>query len=266
MKAIWQGTLSFGLINIPVSLYSAIESHALGFTLLHEKCHTPISYKRWCNHCNKEVEWSNVVKGLEIKKDTYFILTQENLHKLKPLKTEAISLLGFIDPALISPIYLDKHYFLAPKKSGEKSFFLFIQALNESHKIAVGDFVMKEKEHVCIISAYESGLLLTTLNYSYEIRDIHNIETLKKAPAIKSEELKLAVSIVNQLSKKKLDITSFKDTFAERLMAVLKKKGTVKKLPAQEKTKKVTSDSSLISALKASLKKPATKKNAKKKK
>lgn len=122
MKAIWQGTLSFGLVNIPVSLYSAVEAQALGFTMLCATCNNPITYKRWCNHCEKEVEWSNIVKGLKIKKDTYFVLTQENLHKLKPTKTDAINIVEFVDPSLIDPIYLEKHYYLAPKRKVKTHF------------------------------------------------------------------------------------------------------------------------------------------------
>lgn len=132
MKAIWQGTLSFGLVNIPVSLYSAVEAQALGFTMLCATCNNPITYKRWCNHCEKEVEWSNIVKGLKIKKDTYFVLTQENLHKLKPTKTDAINIVEFVDPSLIDPIYLEKHYYLAPKKRAKKHiFFLYKPYLHQ---------------------------------------------------------------------------------------------------------------------------------------
>lgn len=265
MKPIWQGTLSFGLVTIPVSLFSAIQSHSLGFTLLCGVCHTPITYKKWCNHCNKEVEWNSIVKGIKIKKDTYFILTQENLHKLKPIKTEEIDIIECIDPALISPIYLENHYYLAPKKRNEKAFFLFARALNETQKVAIGHFVMKDKEHVCVILPYENGLLLTTLNYAYEIKDIESLETLKSIPKLSTQEIDLAKAIINQLNKKKFDISVFKDTFAEKLVAALKKRKKSKLLIAQEKkSKKIGSETDLISSLKASLTKPKVKKSSSK--
>lgn len=259
MKTIWQGTLSFGLVNIPVGLYSAVEAQSLGFTMLCATCNHPITYKRWCNHCEKEVEWNDIVKGLKLKKDTYFVLTQENLHKLKPTKTEAISIEEFVDPALIDPIYLEKHYYVAPKKAGEKSYFLFAQALLVSQKVAIGVFVMRDKEHVCVIFPYQNGLLLTTLNYAYEIKSIDALETLKTVPKIAEDELKLAVKLIELRSKKRFDITKFKDHFAERLEQVIKKgKGKTKLLP-EEKPRKITHDKTLISALKASLEKPKNK-------
>ena len=141
MKTIWQGTLSFGLVNIPVGLYSAVESQSLGFTMLCGTCNNPITYKRWCNHCNKEIAWQTIVKGLKIKEDTYFVLTHENLHALKPTKTESIAIIEFVDPSLIDPIYLEKHYYVAPKKKAETAYFLFEEALKAAHKVAVGVFV-----------------------------------------------------------------------------------------------------------------------------
>ena len=124
MKALWQGVLSFGLVNIPVGLFTAIKNHAIGFTLLCSECNTPIHYKRWCEHCQKEVEWNSVVKGLKLKNGEYFILTQESIRKLKPTKTDALQISEFISPALIDPIYLDKHYYVAPIKNGERAYFL----------------------------------------------------------------------------------------------------------------------------------------------
>lgn len=261
MKPIWQGTLSFGLVTIPVALYSAIQSHSLGFTLLCGVCHTPISYIKWCNHCKKEVEWSSLVKGLKINKDTYFIITQENIKKLKPVKTETVEIIESIDPALIDPIYLESHYYCAPKKKNEKAFFLFVRALNMSQKVAVGHFVMKDKEHVCVISPYENGLLLTTLNYAYEIKPIDSLETLKTSPKLSTQEVNLAVAIINQLAKKKFDISRFKDTFAEKLLAAIKKGKKSKPSLTQEKTvKKVSSDTNLVASLKASLAKSSKQK------
>lgn len=254
MKALWQGTLSFGLVNIEVGLYSAIESQTLGFTMLCGTCNNPITYRRWCEHCKKEVEWNSIVKGLKLKKDTYFILTQENLRKLKPTTTESIDVVEFVDPALIEPIYLEKHYYIAPKKKNEKAYFLFTHALKAAQKVAVGVFVMRDKEHVSVIFPYHDILLLTTLNYSYEIRNYHEIETLKSEPKITDSELKLAVKIIDQKSKKKFDISQFKDHFAERLAALVKKGKGKRKILPEEKPRKLTHDKALMETLEASLK------------
>jgi DNA end-binding protein Ku len=110
MKTIWQGSIAFGLVNIPVPLYSATESHALGFTPLHQSCKTPLQYHRWCPHCKEEVSWDKTVKGLKKAGGGYYILTQELLASLKPEKTEQIDIIEFVEPAQIDIIYLDNHY------------------------------------------------------------------------------------------------------------------------------------------------------------
>ena len=239
MKAVWQGSLSFGLVNIPIALYAAVKAHPLGFTLLCGTCNNPISYKRWCDHCKKEIPWNTVVKGLKLKPDTYFVLTQENLKALKPLTTEALAITEFVDVALINPIYFEKHYYVAPKKQKEKAYFLFAAALNKTQKAAVGTFIMKDKEHVCIISPYKHALLLTTLNYSYEINDIKDIETVGAAPKLTAQEVSLAVELIDRLTKKTFDVKQFKDTFALRLKTFLSKHGR-KKLISSRTVKKKT--------------------------
>ncbi len=267
MKPIWQGFLSFGLVTIPVSLFTAVESKILGFTMLCGTCNNPISYKRWCDHCQKEVLWDNLVKGLKLKKDVYFILTQENLRALKPTKTESITITEFIDSIQINPIYFDNHYYLAPKKTGEKSYFLFVAALNKADKVAIGTFVIKDKEHVCVISPYQNGLLLTTLNYDYEIKKFEYLETLNVIPSIPHDELKLALQLIAQRTKKKFDISHLKDTFAENLALAIKKNKGRRKISLEEKPKKIKRDKSLMESLKASLShhsKTKTKKTLKK--
>ncbi len=252
MKTVWKGGLSFGLVNIPVDLYSATKEHSLGFKLLHDKCHTPISYKRWCTHCKQEVSWQHIVKGLPLENGTYFILTQENLKKLKPEKTDTIDIVEFIDHDVLAPIYLDHHYYIIPHKINEKAFFLFTAALNKLGKIGIGRFVMRDKEYVCAIKPYGPGLLLSTLNYSYEIREFPKVTELKK-PKLEPKELQLAEQLINKLYTKKFSIDKFKDTFAERIKAALKlaQKGKKPKTIKPRARKKETG--SLMETLQASL-------------
>jgi len=254
MKSVWDGSISFGLVNIPVKLYSAVEQQAIGFRLLHKKCDTPLKYKRWCPKCKKEVEWENVVKGLEIKKGEFFVLTKKKLEKLKPEKTSTIDIIEIIDAQQIDPIFFDKHYFAAPQMDKEKAYFLFKEVLQSTAKTAIGRFVMREKEYVCAIESYKKGLLLTTLNYAYEIRDINKIEALKKAPALKKEELKLAKELINKLYEEEFDIKKFKDTFAEELKKVIKKIAKGEKIKGA-KVEKPEKKKKLMEALKASIEK-----------
>lgn len=262
MKSIWKGSISFGLVTIPVRLYSAVQEHAIGFTLLHNKCNTPIAYQRWCNHCKKEVAWPDVVKGLKLENGSYAILTQEKLKALKPKTTETISIIEFVSADQIKPIYLEHHYYLAPEKAGQNSFHLFQAALEKSGKVAIGMFVMREKQYLCVINPYENTILLTTLNYAYEIRPLKEVPNLANQPKkVETSELKLAQNLIQALSKKKFDITKFKDTFAQQLKAALK---STKKEKIHKKKKEKTAEiikkkdeSSLMTALRASLRAPA---------
>lgn len=232
MKAIWKGSISFGLVSIPVQLFSAVQEHILGFTLLCDTCHTPIEYQRFCPHCDKKIAWTDVVKGLEISKGKYLVLTQEKIKSLKPESTSTIDIIEFVDSALIMPIYYDQHYYLAPVDAQKaKAYLLLSEALKSMKKAAIGSFVMHEKEHVCALQSYEKGLLLSTLNYDYEIRSIDKVAQLnsKKTVKLTAGELKLAKELINKLTSKKFDISEFKDTFAEQLLKLIKqhKKGKV---------------------------------------
>ena len=257
MKSIWKGSISFGLVTIPVRLYSAVQEHVLGFKMLHSKCHTPITIKRWCDHCKKEVPWSDIVKGLKLEDGSYFILTQEKLKELKPETTDAISIVEFVDAGQIEPIYLEHHYYLGPEKEGENAFFLFKKALEDSGRVAIGTFVMRDKEYACVINPYSDSMLLTTLNYSYEIRDIKEVPNLKAPKKLEASELKLASQLIDQLTVKKFNLAQFKDTFAQQLKAAIKK-GKKEKVRTKAKAtpvvkKKKETDKSLVTALRASL-------------
>lgn len=260
MKPIWQGSISFGLVSIPVKLFSAINPHVYGFKMLHNQCHQPLTYQRWCTHCNKQVAWQDIVKGLVLDNGKMFIATKEELAQLKPEKSDSIDIIEFVHKDLIKPIYIENHFYLAPKKENEKSFFLFQQALAHSEKVAIGQFVMHEKDYVCTITPYQTTLMLNTLNYIYEIRNIADIAELHHIPAVDKAELKLAQELINKLTKKTFDLSLFKDSFAEQLkkaIAAEKTKKEVHKKTAPSK-KSVKKETDLIQMLKASLKKPRT--------
>ena len=253
MKAVWEGSIAFGLVNIPVKLFSAVQPREVGFRLLDAKSKTPIEYKRWCPVCSEEVEWKDVVKGLEIKKGEYYIFSKEELEKLKPEKTERIDIEEFVDSGSIDSVYYNKHYYAAPEKEGEKAFFLFKEVLLLTAKVAVGRFVMREKEYVCAIESYKNGLLLTTLNYSEEVRDIGQITELKKPPKLSLQEVELAKKLVAMMQRKELGMEKFHDTFAEDVKKAIKSK---KKIEVEVAAKpKPTKEKDLMQSLKMSLKK-----------
>lgn len=260
MKSIWSGTLAFGLVQIPIKLLSAIQSQRFGFRMLHAQCNSPLSYERRCGHCGKVVAWEDTVKGLEADDGTFFVFTQEKLEELKPERTDSIDIVAFVERDLIPDIYLENHYYVVPDKKGNKPFFLFHRALEDSGLVAIGSFVMREKQYVCAIEPYENGLLLTTLNYEYEIRPLENIPALEKVPKLSKDEVALAKKLIGQMTKKRFDITKFKDTFVEQLKKAIKTKRRSKpkatpkakpKAPAKRKK------DDLITTLRGSLRAPA---------
>jgi DNA end-binding protein Ku len=250
MKAVFEGSISFGLVSIPIKLYSAVEPKMISFKLLCEKCKTPLKYKRFCPKCKKEVEWSEVVKGLKVAKDKYFVLTKEELHNIMPEKTKLIEIKQFVNAMEVDPIYYDKYYYAVPQNEMDKAYFLFHEILSLTGKAAVATFVMHEKERICLISAYKRGLLLTTLNYAYEIRDIDAIVPEAK-PKLSSQEKMLAKKIIEQLESE-FDINAWKDTFAEELKKLIKAKLEGKEIVMKEKEKPKAK--TLLEALKASVK------------
>jgi DNA end-binding protein Ku len=253
MKAIWSGTISFGLVNIPVQLFSAVQEHVFGFRLLHKKCHTPLTYHRYCPHCKKDVTWDETVKGLEQDDGSYLILTKEEINELKPEKSDTIEIKEFVDRTQIQLIYIDSHYYMAPTKKAEKAFFLFCEALKQSGKVAVGQFVMREKEYVVAINPYKNTLLLNTLNYDYEIRAIKEVPLPAKKPKVDKKELKLAEQLIKQLTRKTFDLSKYKDTFAQSLKKAIKERKKGKKIKMKPKKAKHKKSASLTEALRASL-------------
>lgn len=251
MKSVWDGSIAFGLVNIPVSLYTAKEPVAISFRMLHDKCNTHLHYRRFCEKCGKEVKWQNVVKGFELAKDKYYVLTPEKLEKLKPEKSAFIEILAFIDSKIIDPLLFEHYYYVAPQKPKEKAYFLLKDVLAETAKAAIGRIILREKEYICLIESYKTGMLLVTLSYAYELRDINKIEKLGQAPKISKEEMGLARELITRLSKKEFDISKFKDQFAEKLKAMILKeiKGEKIIVSKAEKPKKAT----LMQALKASI-------------
>lgn len=252
MRSIWNGSIAFGLVNIPIKVFAATEPSTTGFRQICKNCMTPIKYERRCSGCEDPVKYEDIIKGLDLGNGQYLTFTKEELSKIKPEKSDRIEIREFVDQSEIKPIYYQKFYFLAPTRKKDRSFFLFKKVLQDSGKVAIGSFVMREKEYVCAVSAYESGMLLSALHYKQEIRDINNIAELEEEPELKEKELELAEKLVNQLYEKKLNIEQFKDSFAEKLQEMIEKKEKIIIEKPEEELAEVDEDS-LMAQLQASL-------------
>jgi DNA end-binding protein Ku len=254
MKSLWKGSIAFGLVNIPIKLYSAIEQKPLKMRLLHKDKLSPIRYKKWCDACTREVSQDEIVRGIEVAPDKYVVIRDEELRSIRPEKSTWIEIVEFVHSHQIDPIFFNSHYYAGPERPKDKTYFLFRDVLRQTAKTAIGRFVMREKEHVCAIEAYGQALLLTTLNYDYEIRDIARVDGLTEEPIISQVERDLARQLLSQITVDEFDITRFHDTFEEDLQQLVAKKARGETISVQKVAYHATAEENLIEALKASLK------------
>ncbi len=253
MKAVWKGYLGFGLVNIPVALYSAVEDDQINFHLFHEKDNGRIKYNRVCSECGKEISWGDIIKGIEMGKDAYYMISKEEINELKPKADDLIEIQEFIDIDKISQIYFTRHYYIGPTENTERPYFLFKETLANSNKAAIATFVLREKEYTCMVVNFKEGLLLSILNYSNQIRDIKNVPNLEDKPDLKEKELTLARELIDKLTSDSINLEKYEDTFTESLKELILKKAEGKLVSG--KAKKIAGTENLIEALEASINK-----------
>lgn len=257
MRAIWTGAVGFGLVNIPVKLFSASQQSELDLDMLDKKDHANIHFQRVNENTGKVVEWKNIVKGYKYKGD-YVILSDDDFARASPKKSSVIEITDFVKEEEIESIYFENPYFLAPEKSGARAYTLFREALEKSNKAGIGSLVLRNKEHLCVLRPYENIIVLNTIRYAEEIRDPKELSA-SKANKPKPAELKMALALIDQLTTK-FNLSKFKDTYSDELRKLIqakaKTKGKAKTKEAYPKLKvshRKTED--LMSQLKASIKK-----------
>ena len=215
-----KGAISFGLVHIPVALYTAIQDNDIHFNQLHKDDNSRIRYKKICAHCGKEVAPSDIVKGFEYDKDQYVIITDEELEKIKTEKDKTLQILHFTDLSSIRPIYFNKTYHVVPETGGEKAFALLRKTMKDEKKIAIAKTVMGSKETLLAIMPAEEGMLVETLFFADEIKEIPKDFTL---PEVNEEELKIAKQLINAMNKP-FDPSQYKDEYQARVRALINDK------------------------------------------
>jgi DNA end-binding protein Ku len=197
-RATWSGSITFGLVSIPVKGFGAVAEHKIGLRLLCPKDKSPIQFKRVCTKEKKEVPWASIVRGYEVEKNKYVALTNKDLEKIEIKSGKAIEILRFVDLDKLDPIYFDKSYFLTPTEDSKKPYFLLLEALQANGKVAVGSVVMHEREHLVALRPYGNSILMETMHYADEIRDFSDFEELRKPVEISPEELELAGELIRR--------------------------------------------------------------------
>lgn len=250
MRSIWTGSIGFGLVTIPVKLYSAVEDSGLDLDMLDKKDHSNIRFQRVNEHTGKEVSWDNIVKGYDYN-GKYVILSEGDFEQASPEKTKRIEIFQFAKEKEIDSIYFEAPYYAEPDKNAAKPYRLLKDVLEKTGTCGVGSFVLRNKESLVLIKQYDDILVVNRIRYQQEIRDHKNIK-LPAASAPKPGELKMALELIKQMTAP-FDISNYKDTYTEALMKIIKAKakGTMPKAPAMRVVHKQSTD--LMEQLKASL-------------
>ena len=252
MRSIWSGTISFGLVNIPIKLQSAVmQESALDFDMLSKKDLAPIRYARIDTKTGKEVPWKDIVKGFEYRKGKYVVVEEKDFEKASPEKSKSIDILQFVKEEEIDTILFEKPYYIVPDKGAGKSYRLLIKALEETGLVGIAEFMLRNRMHVCAIKPYNDILLLNQMRYQDEIKELPDVEV--KTERVSPKEVQLAVKLVEQLTEK-FDPAAFKDTYVDELKKIIKAKAAGKHIKIATEPKKVTATvKDLMAVLKQSL-------------
>jgi DNA end-binding protein Ku len=258
----WKGAISFGLVTIPVNLYSAVErSETLSFHLLHEKDNSRIENKRFCKEEGVEVPWSELVKGYEVAKGEYVVVTDEDFARARVPATQTFDVRAFVPAHEVEDLYFDEPYYLAPNgRAAVKAYALIRDALRETGRIGVGTVVLRMREHLAAIEPAGEALVLSTMRFAHEIRSAKSLDLPKEGDGWTKKEMELARQLIDTLASR-WDPTQFRDTYTDVLREIIEAKaeGKTVALPASPRRPKVAS---LMKALQASLKNGGARKPA----
>lgn len=250
MRAIWKGAIAFGLVNIPVKMFSASQGSELDLDMLDSQDNGKIRFKRVNENTGKEVPWERIVRAYD-HEGKYVVLSDEDMKKAAAEKTGTISVHEFIPEEEVPGKYFEKPYYLAPEKSGARAYALLREALKKSKKVAMASFVMRTKEHPGLLVPDGDVLILNQLRFAEEVRDPKDLD-IPNDVKIPPAELKLALSLIDQ-GTGEFDITRYKDTYSEQLMKMIHAKAKGKTVPVKELKLVHTKSDDLMDQLKASL-------------
>jgi DNA end-binding protein Ku len=238
MRSIWKGSLGFGLVNIPVKLYSAIQSSSLDFDMLDSRDHARIRYQRVNEHTHKEVPYDKIVKGYKLN-DDYVIVDEQDFADAAPEKSKVVEIESFVDIADVNPMYYETSYYTEPDSKNNKAYALLVQALIKSKKAGLARFVLRSKESLCIVHPVENVLVITRIRFGQEIRSTEDLNISDKT-TVSKKELDMGLALINQYADK-FDVSKFKDEYDDELLKIIHakakgKRATVKKMKPHKAT------------------------------
>jgi DNA end-binding protein Ku len=225
MRSIWKGAIGFGLVNIPVKLFSAVQNSNLDLDMLDGKDLSKIKFQRVSEKSGKEVPYDRIVKGFLLK-DNYVVLEDDDFASAMPEKTKLIELENFVDISEINPIYYETSYYTQPEPQGKKAYALLLKALQKSNKAGVARFVLRSTENLCVIHPLGNVLVITKIRFDEEIRSSKELEV--DIQTVKPKELEVGMALIKQYSSD-FDISAFKDEYSKELMKIIRAKAKGKK-------------------------------------
>lgn len=251
MHTMWKGSISFGLVNIPIKMFAATEDKDVKFRMLHAACGTPVKNVRTCPHCEVEVEWKDVVKGYEYQPDQYVLMSDEELESISPQRTKTIDILNFVALEEIDPIYYKKSYYLAPDETGGKAYSLLRQAMQETGRIAVVKVIIRSAQMLAVLRVYEHVLVMESIFYPEEVRSISQLPAIPAVGAVEETEMQVAKQLIENLATQ-FDPEQYKDEYRLALLDAIEQKVEGQEITtAQEPRRDQIQD--LMAALQASL-------------
>lgn len=254
-RPIWNGSISFGLVNVPVKLFSAVSKQDVRFHQLHEKDGVRIQQKRVCPAEDAEVSFDELVKGYEISPGQYVVIDPEELNALDPQASHTVDIEEFVDLEEIDPIFFENSYYIAPDKRAEKPYALLREAMEKTGKVAIGRFVMRTKQYLCAIRIKDGALVLNTMLFADEVNDESAIEGLTAAEQteISDKELKMAEQLVESLAGE-FKPEKYHDDYREKVLDLIKQKADGKEIVTQPEVQEAPKVVDIMDALEQSLK------------
>jgi DNA end-binding protein Ku len=254
-RSIWTGSITFGLVNIPVKLFTAVREKNIQFHMLHDQDHVRLQRKMVCPADGKEVHSEHVVKGYEVAPGQYVVVREEELEAAAPKKSKTIEIEDFVALEQIDPVYFDRPYYVVPQEAGTKAYRLLVEAMEKSKKVGVARFVMRAKEYLCALRPQEGALVLETMHFNDEVIPVDQVDGVPAKTKSDERELRMASQLIDSLSTK-FKPEKYHDTYREAVQEILDKKAegdeVVTQPAVEEKKGRVTN---LMAALEASLSK-----------
>jgi DNA end-binding protein Ku len=252
MRAIWSGSISFGLVNIPVKLYSGTESNTLDLDMFSKDDHCPIVYKRVCRDTGKEVPYDDIVKGYEYKDGDYVLLDKKDFKDVSKENPHTIEISEFVEESEIDSVYYEKVYYLEPQKSAKKSYALLRDAITKSGKVGFARYMLRNRQQLGVVKVFKDILIVNQVRYSDEVRAHSGLDIPGKVK-IAAKEVDTAVTLIDSMTAK-FKPSKYKDTYNEDLMKVIKKKAKGKKTTVRaKKAPKPTKAKDIMTLLKKSI-------------